>query len=127
MITPTFEDLHQYINELSLTGYQLIDLLIAVSMQEGMIAAIDSAFDEEIYQLGKSLPNDFARKIHKDGLRRNHGGYTDVTIKLDALKRQKAELLVQKEQTRQLLEVGKLQVKSALLDRELKIDLISDL
>ena len=126
-MTPTFDDLLNHIQDLTGTGYLLISLGEEIAMQEGMIAAIDSAFDEEIYQLGKSLPNDFARKIHKDCLRRKHHAYFDVTIKLDALKRQKAELLVQKEQTRQLLEVGKLQLRSALLDRELKIDLISDL
>lgn len=127
MITPDFDLLYDYITELTQCGYRLAALSEEMSMQEGLLAAIDSSFDESIYQLGKSLQNDGMRKLHKEMLRRNHPSYSDAMIKLDQLKRDKAELLVQKEQTRQLLSVGKLQVKSSLLDREIKSLLISDL
>lgn len=126
-MTPTFDDLLNHVQELTQHGYQLIAVGEEIAMQEGLLAAIDSSFDEMIYQLGKSLQNDGMRKLHKEMLRRNHESYSDVMIALDQLKRNKAELLIQKEQVRQLLSVGKLQVKSALLDREIKSDLISDL
>jgi len=126
-MTPTFDDLLNDIQNLATMGYQLIVVGEEIAMQEGLLAAIDSSFDEVIYQLGKSLQNDGMRKLHKEMLRRNHESYSDVTIQLDQLKRNKAEMLVQKEQVRQLLSVGKLQVKSALLDRETKSLLISDL
>jgi len=120
---PTFEDLYGYVQEI----YRLSSLIsikdVAIRNIEAVLTAIDLSFDEQIYQMGKQLPNETARKLYKETLRGNHERYQKLSSDLLFNKTEKVTAVIDRERAYNLLSVGKLYVKSEQLKTETNMEI----
>lgn len=121
-MTMTTEDLYLLVDLVTTTSKEIQQLSEDIEMLDGLLSAMDLSFDESISQM-KDLSNDSKRKAARELMRQNSQRYQANLIHLQELKRSRANLAIEKEQSRQMLEVGKLEVKSLMIKQELTMGL----
>jgi hypothetical protein len=97
--------------ELKSNGSEIVTNSQEIDMVTGLLAALDMEIEQEIYELGKELPNEPARNLFRHKRRIESDLYQEKSQELAALKITKSMLYNEREQLKQFLEIGKLEIR----------------
>ena len=82
-------DLLELHSKIKSTGVRLYEIATEMDSLTGLISALDSTFDQAIFDQGKNLPNELARKLYRERLQDNDEAYLEWKSKLAELKLEK--------------------------------------
>lgn len=99
-------------------GYQLHSIITEMDSLTGLITALGSVHDETIYNLGKNLPNEQARKMHREHLQAMDPNYVDWTNLLQNLKQEKIRISYEREYLKTELELNILDIRRSITKLE---------
>lgn len=109
-------------------GNQLYSIMTEIDSLTGLITALDSVHDETIYNLGKNLPNEQARKMHREHLQAMDSNYLEWKTILQNLKQEKVRISYEREYLKSEMDLNVLDIRrnTAKLESENMIKYIDN-
>lgn len=93
-------------------------IMTEIESVTGLLYAVDSTFEQDVLDMGKLLPNESARKLAKDVMRKNHENYTQWVDRLLDLKQQKIMISYERDSLKTELDLHVVDIKRSTAKQE---------